>query len=82
MGYYINSYDEKPIFKNYEWKFNKTESAYLNYDFSIMDGSTSFDNWTQIGLSRTDINGIVRPQGAGWDIGAFEFNLKEDGQRH
>ncbi|MGB5896293.1 MAG: choice-of-anchor Q domain-containing protein, partial [Ignavibacteriaceae bacterium] len=82
MGYDINSYDEKPIFNNYDWKFSKTESVYLNYDFSIMDGSTSVDNGTQIGLYRTDINGIVRPQGAGWDIGAFEVTLKEDGQRH
>ena len=46
------------------------------YDFSILTGSPAKDAGTT-GLDDIDIIGVSRPQGASYDIGAFEFDEDE-----
>jgi hypothetical protein len=43
-----------------------------NDDFHLGDGSRAIDNGLDGGI-RLDLDGLLRPQGQGFDIGAFEF---------
>ncbi|UCD07856.1 MAG: hypothetical protein JSW41_02730, partial [Candidatus Aenigmatarchaeota archaeon] len=39
----------------------------------LQEGSPAIDNGTNLGFIFTDIDGTSRPQGAGYDIGAYEY---------
>lgn len=43
------------------------------YDFRLPGGSPAVDNGTSVGTPATDIAGNPRPVGAGYDIGAYEY---------
>ena len=46
----------------------------LNSSYQINDtGAPSYDAGTTIGLFSDDKDGVSRPQGSAWDIGAYEF---------
>ncbi len=56
------------------WKAAFTD--YANGDFSIRDtSSVLYDSGTTIIAVTDDILGTVRPQGDGYDVGAFEYNF-------
>lgn len=42
-------------------------------DFSLESGSPCIDAGTATGAPATDIRGVIRPQGTGVDMGAYEF---------
>ncbi|MBI4556253.1 MAG: right-handed parallel beta-helix repeat-containing protein, partial [Candidatus Hydrogenedentes bacterium] len=44
-----------------------------NGDFRLLPGSSAIDAGTSEGAPETDIRGVTRPQGAGVDIGAYEY---------
>jgi len=46
---------------------------YSNKDFQIKKTSPAIDAGTSISSFNYDKIGILRPQGAGWDIGAYEY---------
>ena len=50
-------------------------------DFHVLGGSIAIDNGSSVAAPSVDYDGTSRPQGAGWDIGAFEFGgaIFEDG---
>lgn len=47
------------------------------YNFALLEGSILIDAGTNKGVT-TDINGVVRPEGAGYDIGPYEFDAEGD----
>lgn len=51
-----------------------------NGDFSLQPSSRCIDSGMSLssidGISGTDLNGIERPQGAGWDIGCYEYKAE------
>jgi predicted outer membrane repeat protein len=49
-----------------------------NSDLSIRSVSPVIDAGTSTGAPSTDINGIARPQGPGYDMGAYEFIQQAD----
>ena len=54
---------------------NLEKDAMREADFSITDASTALlDAGTATGAPATDINGVARPKGAGYDIGAYEYD--------
>jgi len=49
-------------------------------DFHLRDGSPAIDNGSAVDTPSDDFDGDPRPQGAGYDIGAFEFmGPRDDG---
>ncbi len=44
-----------------------------NFDGHLQQGSPAIDRGTSQGAPNDDIEGNIRPQGAGFDIGAYEF---------
>ncbi len=42
-------------------------------DYHLQSGSPAIDAGTSTGAPATDFDGVARPQGAGYDIGAYEF---------
>jgi hypothetical protein len=48
-----------------------TNSA--NHDFHLKQGSIAIDAGTQNNAPQTDYDGVSRPQGGGYDIGAYEY---------
>jgi len=44
-----------------------------NGDFRLKDGSPGIDAGTPIKAVATDLRGVKRPQGDGWDVGAYEW---------
>jgi hypothetical protein len=69
---------------SYGWTYNKGESYNTNastifknmagHDYSLKIGSPAINKGTSLSTYfTTDILGTVRPQGLGWDIGAYEF---------
>ena len=55
------SYQVDPLFINPD-----------SYNFNLQTGSPAIDHGIDIGMT-TDIKGVIRPQGADYDIGAYEF---------
>jgi hypothetical protein len=45
----------------------------VNHDFHLRSGSPAIDAGQALGQVRFDLDQVARPQGAGWDIGAYEF---------
>jgi hypothetical protein len=48
-------------------------------DYQLVEGSSGIDEGISLKLFETDFVGTNRPQGKGWDIGAFEFKVKDTG---
>jgi parallel beta-helix repeat protein len=42
-------------------------------DFHLTSGSRAIDAGTSVSMVATDADGVSRPQGAGYDVGAFEY---------
>jgi parallel beta-helix repeat protein len=47
----------------------------LNGDFRLLTGSPCIDTGTASGAPVEDIEGTIRPQGSGYDMGAYEYTL-------
>ncbi len=45
----------------------------VNGDLRLQAGSPCIDTGTGVGAPETDLLGVLRPQGAGYDMGAYEF---------
>ncbi|HIH09297.1 MAG TPA: hypothetical protein HA254_01365, partial [Candidatus Diapherotrites archaeon] len=46
------------------------------YDFRLKSTANAKDNGVNLGsIFSADVIGVSRPQGSGWDIGAYEYNL-------
>ena len=43
------------------------------WDFHLQDGSPCIDTGTSVGAPEYDMDGIPRPQGTGFDMGAYEY---------
>ncbi len=51
----------------------------LNFDLSLQSGSPAIDAGVSLGYPyNTDKDGMSRPQGNGWDIGAYEYQSGPD----
>jgi hypothetical protein len=57
-----------PLFANGSASFSQQA------DFSLKAGSPAIDSGLTLSAAAVDIVGIARPQGAGYDIGAYEFH--------
>jgi parallel beta-helix repeat protein len=55
-----------------ETDLNQLFVAPLAYDFRLRIGSRAIDSGTAVPVA-ADLAGVARPQGSGWDIGAYEF---------
>lgn len=44
-------------------------------DFHLQSTSSAINTGTSVGAPATDFDGVARPQGPGFDIGAFEFTV-------
>jgi len=51
-----------------------------NGDFRLKPGSPGIDAGVAIEAVKTDLRGVARPQGAAYDIGAYEFDPTRDGK--
>jgi hypothetical protein len=51
-----------------------------NGDFRLKPGSPGIDAGAAIKAVKTDLRGVARPQGAAYDIGAYEFDPARDGK--
>ncbi len=51
-----------------------------NGDFRLLPGSPCIDTGTAWDAPTTDIDGIARPQGAGFDMGAHEYKPTDEGE--
>lgn len=60
-----NIVDRKPLFVNYR--------ADGSGDFHLQPGSPAIDRGTSLDAPGTDFDGVHRPQGLGYDIGAYEY---------
>ena len=58
----VGNIDNNPLFMNS-----------INDDYRLSQGSPCIDKGTSNSLVLTDINGVSRPQGNGYDMGAYEF---------
>lgn len=53
---------------------DRTTTPYVSTNFKLQSGSTAIDAGTDLSATFTnDFNGVLRPFGAAWDMGAFEF---------
>jgi hypothetical protein len=68
--------------QNSEWKAADfmDSSGVDALDFSLKYGSAGIDGGTSISLFSDDYTGAPRPQGSGWDRGAFEFKVNKVGE--
>lgn len=67
QGVDANGYNTNPLLADPE-----------NRNFTVLEGSDAINNGDNLGETFNDsYNGITRPQGLGWDIGAFEFEEEE-----
>ncbi|HWY75086.1 MAG TPA: LamG-like jellyroll fold domain-containing protein [Verrucomicrobiae bacterium] len=46
-----------------------------NYNFHLLPTSPAIDKGAALSIVTNDMDGVPRPQGLAWDIGASEFNL-------
>jgi Right handed beta helix region len=46
-------------------------------DYRLQSGSPAIDAGITLSLVKTDMNGVARPQGSSYDIGAFEYTSKQ-----
>lgn len=46
---------------------------YLGFDYSLIDSSTAINSGSSLLAPNVDFDGVSRPQGLGYDIGAFEY---------
>jgi len=57
--------------------FDNTDPKFVNpaaFDFHLQAGSPAIGAGISLSYVPTDFDGVQRPQGTGWDIGAFEFH--------
>jgi Concanavalin A-like lectin/glucanases superfamily/Bacterial Ig domain/Purple acid Phosphatase, N-terminal domain len=47
------------------------------WDFHLKAGSPSIDKGVTLANVNCDKDGVIRPQGAGWDIGPYEFGVTD-----
>jgi hypothetical protein len=60
-GYDENSLSSDPLFVDAE-----------NFDFNLQSASSAIDNGVEVVVG-FDFDGVSRPQGSAWDIGAYEY---------
>ncbi|MGB0386413.1 MAG: choice-of-anchor Q domain-containing protein, partial [Ardenticatenaceae bacterium] len=48
-------------------------------DYRLSNSSPAIDVGTSTGMPNYDINGVTRPQGSGWDMGAYEYQNSPSG---
>jgi len=51
----------------------------LSLTHALLSGSSALDRGTSAGAPSTDQRGVSRPQGSGYDIGAFELAVSSGG---
>ncbi|GAA4047975.1 hypothetical protein GCM10022409_37890 [Hymenobacter glaciei] len=54
--------------------FRNANTSWATADFHLLAGSPAIDAGTATSAPATDFDGRARPQGAGYDIGAFEYS--------
>ncbi len=54
----------------------------VNGDFHLQTGSPCIDEGTSIGAPQVDFEGTSRPQGLGFDIGAYEYSVTAEITKH
>lgn len=63
-----------------------SDPGFINYqadgsgDYHLKGGSPAIDKGVATGAPSTDFDGHPRPQGAGYDIGAYEYRAEKTGQ--
>ena len=55
------------------WGLNPKFVDAVNYDFHLQAGSPAIDSGFSVDIA-ADRDGVFRPQGLAWDIGAFEYS--------
>jgi parallel beta-helix repeat protein len=59
----------------YEGEGNISQDPlFINNNYLLSDSSPCIDSGTSLDAPATDIRGTIRPQGGGYDMGAYEFN--------
>ncbi|GIU68906.1 MAG: hypothetical protein KatS3mg002_0142 [Candidatus Woesearchaeota archaeon] len=53
--------------------FNMNPYFLSTNNFSLQNTSVGIDSGIELNYFNVDKNGVLRPQGSGWDIGAFEY---------
>ena len=48
-----------------------------NWDFHLIEGGIAIDAGTSANAPSVDYDGVIRPQGNGYDIGTYEYYLEE-----
>ncbi len=71
--------DEIGVTKDHNWKTDSQGAAgFVNesgYDYHLTSTAVVIDAGTSYGAPQFDYDGVSRPQGAGYDIGAYEFRI-------
>ena len=68
--------DASPPGVTFSKNLDRTDPLFVNpagFDFHPQAGSPAVDAGLQLATVPNDFDGSMRPHGAGWDIGAFEF---------
>ena len=71
-----NDADIGEVDHNFSIRFNSYESYFVNvdsFDVSLKEGARAIDRGSEDGAPSIDIIGTPRPQGDGFDLGAFEY---------
>lgn len=73
--------DQKGVTKDHNWATDSQGSAgFVNesgHDYHLTSTSRLIDAGTSIGAPLFDFDGVTRPKGAGFDIGAFELQCPQ-----